>query len=97
MCEGLPPDGVDIASSSGEEAFMHAARWYAASLLVCVVVAMPRAQSEKVSSGGPVSVIGCLQRNDNSGTLDSTIPEALPLQKLLPSLQTAASQRLAIN
>jgi len=42
------------------------------------------AQSDKPT--GPVSVTGCLQRNDNSGTLDSTIPESTATPETAPVL-----------
>src|SRR4051812_1388545 len=37
-------------------------------------------------SSSTVSVVGCLQRNDNSGTLDATIPEETATPETAPAL-----------
>jgi hypothetical protein len=46
---------------------------FAPFCLVWLFVALPSGQGTQVPLNGSVSVVGCLQRNDNSGTLDSPL------------------------
>jgi hypothetical protein len=61
-------------------------RWYG---LVCVVVSIVvtplGGQSGRRASSGSVTVTGCLQRNENSGTLGTTIPERAATPESAPT------------
>jgi hypothetical protein len=52
--------------------------------LACAFVVPLNGQTDKAQRS--VSVVGCLQRNDNSGTLDSTIPESTATPETAPKL-----------
>src|SRR2546430_14355939 len=61
-------------------------RWYGTVCVVVGILVTPLSgQSGKDAPNGSVSVIGCLQRNDNSGTLGTTIPESAATPESAPT------------
>ena len=58
---------------------------YAIVCLVGIVAASVSGQSNTAAANGSVAVVGCLQRNDNSGTLGTTIPESAATPETAPT------------
>jgi hypothetical protein len=61
-------------------------RWYGAVCVVVGILVTPiSGQTDKAASNRSVTVVGCLQRNDNSGTLGTTIPESAATPESAPT------------
>jgi hypothetical protein len=75
--------GDNIAQAAVKGDRMRHGRFYGA---VGVIVWMFGVALIGQGASGSVSVTGCLQRNDNSGTLDTTIPESTATPETAPTL-----------